>query len=387
MSGEKCLLGGPVFDGERLWERGTVLFSDGVVLEVREGRRPRRGAEVIDAGGKWVIPGLVDLHSDAVERCIEMRPGVHFDWEFALHVLDRRLAACGITTFCHALTFSDNDFGLRNGAAAEGLAHLITAFDGSPLRRVRHRVHARYEITCPRVAPVVEALVESRAVHLFSLTDHTPGQGQFKTLDAYLDYQTETYGVTRDEALAAAASKQLRKSAGLGHVKVICDRVRSAGLPILSHDDDGAEKVRLARKLGVRGCEFPVNMSAIAAARENGMSVLMGAPNLMRDASSNGHLRASEAILSGCCDGLVSDYYPECLLQAPFLAHRRHGLPLEEALRLVTSHSGEILRATDSCGRLEPGCPADILVIDPGDSWVRVHQTWVSGRLVFSDGL
>ncbi len=92
------------------------------------------------------------------------------------------------------------------------------------------------------------------------------------------------------------------------------------------------EKVRLARELGACGCEFPVNEQAVEAAAALGMKVLMGAPNLVRDSSSNGHIRASEVVLSGRCDGLVSDYYPECLLQAPFLAHRRYGLPLEETL-------------------------------------------------------
>lgn len=110
----------------------------------------------------------------------------------------------------------------------------------------------------------------------------------------------------------------------------------------------------------------------------------MGAPNLLRDGSSNGHIKASEAILSGHCDGLVSDYYPECLLQAPFMAHRRHRLPLEETLKLVTSRPGRFLSRSQHSGRLVPGAPADILVVDPGDDWARVLQTWVSGRLVFS---
>jgi len=330
------------------------------------------------------MPGLVDLHSDAIERCVEMRPGVHFDVGFALRSLDQRLAACGITTFCHALSFSDNDFGLRNAAAAERLVQIITSFGGHPHRRVNHRIHARCEVTCPGVMPTLEQLIHRRSVHLFSLTDHTPGQGQFKSLEAYLRYQAEMYGATRDEALAAAAFKARQKTMGLEHIGPFCERVRLAGIPMLSHDDDTPEKVHLVERLGVGGCEFPVNMETIRAAREKGMEVYMGAPNLLRDGSSNGHIKASEAILSGHCDGLVSDYYPECLLQAPFMAHRRHRLPLEETLKLVTSRPGRFLSRSQHSGRLVPGAPADILVVDPGDDWARVLQTWVSGRLVFS---
>ncbi len=384
MSKRNFLFGGPLFDGINLWERGTILFDESGILEVREGTLSFSHAEGIDLRGRWMMPGMVDLHSDAIERCVEMRPGVHFDAEFALRALDQRLAACGITTFCHALSFSDNDFGLRNAAAAERLAQIIAAFDAHPHRRVNHRIHARYEITCPGVIPTLEQLIERRSVHLLSLTDHTPGQGQFRSVEAYLEYQTEIYGVTRDEALAAAAHKARQKSMGMEHIGPLCSKVRLAGIPLLSHDDDTVEKVDLLERLGVNGCEFPVNMETIRAAGKRGMKVFMGAPNLLRDGSSNGHIKASEAILSGHCDGLVSDYYPECLLQAPFVAHRRFSLPLEETLKLATSHPGEFLSPAAQCGRLAPGASADVLVVDFGDAWVRVLQTWVSGRLVFS---
>lgn len=380
----KCLQGGPLFDGERLVDRGTVLFSREGILEVRAGSRSFKGADVLDVSGGWILPGLVDLHSDAVERCIEMRPGVRFDAEFALHALDQRLAACGITTFCHALTFSDNDFGLREASTAQCLVELISAFDGTPHRRVHHRIHARYEISCPGVLPTLEAVIDRRSVHLLSLTDHTPGQGQFKTLEAYLEHQAGTYGASRIEAMAAAESKVRQRPQGPASVAVLCKKARQAGIPLLSHDDDSVEKVEAAWRLGVCACEFPVSMQAVRGAAERGMKVFMGAPNLVRDRSSNGHLRASEAILAGLCDGLVSDYYPECLLQAPFLLHRRHGLSLEDAFKLVTAHPGELLPGRGLCGRLSPGSPADILVVGVDTRWARVLQTWVSGRLVFS---
>jgi alpha-D-ribose 1-methylphosphonate 5-triphosphate diphosphatase len=383
MSGKKFLFGGPVFDGESLWERGTVLFDGSGIIEVREGTHVFPGSDGTDVQGRWVMPGLVDLHSDAIERCVEMRPGVHFDVDFALRALDQRLAACGITTFCHALSFSDNDFGLRNAAAAERLVEIIAGFGAHPHRRVNHCIHARCEVTCPEVLPTLERLIDRRFVHLFSLTDHTPGQGQFKSMEAYLKYQAEMYGATREEALAAAGFKTRQKTMGLDHIGLICEKVSLAGIPMLSHDDDTPEKVHLVERLGVGACEFPVNMEAIRAARGNGMEVFMGAPNLLRDGSSNGHIKASEVILSGDCDGLVSDYYPECLLQAPFVAHRRCGLPLKEALALVTGRPGRFLSRTQHFGRLAPGAPADILVVDPGDDWARVLQTWVSGRLVF----
>jgi alpha-D-ribose 1-methylphosphonate 5-triphosphate diphosphatase len=384
MSQVKCLFGGPVFDGEHLMERGTVHFMGNEVVEIREGDHPRQADVSADVGGMLIIPGLVDLHSDAVERCIEMRPGVHFDMEFALNALDQRLATCGITTFCHALSFSDNDFGIRSGGMADQMVRMVSRFTGSPHRCVSHRIHARYEVTCPSVLPILEDLIDSAEVDIFSLTDHTPGQGQFRTMEAFLEYQTGMYGVTRDEAVKAAAFKAQQRIKGLEHLQSVCRKVTEAGIPFLSHDDDTGEKVQLVKQLGAGGCEFPVNMATIEVAKRNAMRVFMGAPNLIRDSSSNGHLKASEAVISGHCDGLVSDYYPECLLQAPFVAHRRYGLALEQTLKLVTSRPGAFLSRGGMLGRLSPGGPADLLVVDPTGVWARVCQTWVSGKPVFS---
>ncbi len=108
-----CLHGGPVFDGRRLIPNGAILFSRKRVMRVVPAPEIPPAHEMYDVGGRLIAPGLVDLHSDTLEKCIEVRPGVLFDAEFALQNLDRRVAACGITTFCHALSFADNEFGLE----------------------------------------------------------------------------------------------------------------------------------------------------------------------------------------------------------------------------------------------------------------------------------
>jgi alpha-D-ribose 1-methylphosphonate 5-triphosphate diphosphatase len=193
-----------------------------------------------------------------------------------------------------------------------------------------------------------------------------------------------TYRVTADEVLRLVAYKTAAQEKGWQQVAALAQAVRGAGIPFLSHDDDSAEKVALVGRLGVTGSEFPLNLHTARAAKVAGMTVLMGAPNLIRDRSSNGHLRASEALEAAACDGLMSDYYPECLLEAPFAGVRRRAQGhLADMLRLVTSAPGDFLAPGEGIGRLSPGGPADIAVIDPGGPWARVTQTWVGGRCVF----
>jgi alpha-D-ribose 1-methylphosphonate 5-triphosphate diphosphatase len=273
---------------------------------------------------------------------------------------------------------------MRSCQEAEKLVRLIHRFTLSGRSRVRHRIHARYEITSPGGVESVGRLLEERLVHMASLMDHTPGQGQFRTLESYMAYKMGTYRVSAQEVMCLVEYKTRAQEGGWRQVAGLAGAVRAAGIPFLSHDDDSAEKVALVRELGVTGSEFPLNIETARAAKVAGLTVLMGAPNLIRDRSSNGHLRASEAVAAALCDGLMSDYYPECLVEAPFSAMRRgSGWDLGGLLRLVTSGPGDFLAPGDNAGRLVPGGPADIALIDVSGPWTRVTQTWVGGRCVF----
>jgi len=375
-----CLHGGPLFDGKRLLDRGTVLFDANGIIEVLAGDFLYSGAEAHDVGGHLMAPGLVDLHSDALEKCIEMRPGVLFDAEFALVNLDRRLAACGITTHCHGISFAQDEFGLRACHEAERLVRLIHEFTCSGRPLVRHRVHARYEITGPQGAETVERLLDENLLDMVSIMDHTPGQGQFKTLESYVTYKLNNYLVTPEEVRSVVELKMAQRDAGLQRLHHFTSRVHAASVPLLSHDDETVEKVALVKGLGATASEFPITREAVKTAKASGMKVFLGAPNFLRDRSSNHHLKASEAVIQGECDGLMSDYYPECLIQAPFLARQRHGLRLDDTFPLVTSNPGSYLDPHRPTGRLVAGGPADLLVIDCSTPWVRVLETWVGGR-------
>ena len=379
-----CLYGGPVFDGEQLLERGVIVFDRQGIKSINEGDCNKSAGYSIDVKGKLIAPGLVDLHSDALEKCIEIRPGVYFDAEFALQNLDRRLALCGITTFCNAISFAEDEFGLRSCDEAEELVHLIHKFNKSDKATVHHLIHARFEISNPKGESILARLIGENLIDMVSIMDHTPGQGQFKTLESYIAYHTGTYKVTPQQVSALVEEKSARKEETMKQVVRLGQLVKDADIPFLSHDDDTEEKVSFVRDLGVDASEFPVSIEAARAAKRYNMEVFMGAPNLIRDCSSNSHLKASGALVSGACDALVSDYYPECLLQVPFLANKRHLLDLQETLKLVTSNPGDYLKRRIESGRLVIGAPADLIVVDNAGPWTRTAQTWVSGRCVYN---
>ena len=382
-----CLYGGSIFNGERLYPKGAILFSEKGIIRVIEGDDIPPAENSFNLQGRLIVPGLVDLHSDALEKCIESRPGVYFDAEFALMNLDRRLVLCGLPSFCHAISFAEDEFGLRSCDEAEALVHLIHKFNKSDKAAVNHLIHARFEISNPGGESILARLINENLIDMASIMDHTPGQGQFKTLESYIAYHAGTYKVTPEQITALVEHKTAMKEETMKQVVRVGQLVRESNIPFLSHDDDTAEKVSFVRELGVNASEFPVSMEAAKAAKRFNMKVFMGAPNLIRGCSSNNHLKASDALKAGICDALVSDYYPECLLQAPFTASKRHNINLQETLKMVISNPGDYLKQRIKAGRLIEGVPADLIIVDHTGPWVRTAQTWVSGRCVYNSNV
>jgi alpha-D-ribose 1-methylphosphonate 5-triphosphate diphosphatase len=380
---EICLFGGRLFDGHRLIENGGVVFNSEKILRVFKGLPPSRATNKIDVMGRLILPGLVDLHSDTLEKCIEMRPGVFFDAEFALQNLDRRIVAAGITSFCHAISFADEELGLRSPKRSARLVQLIRQFDRSGMSMARHFVHARFELGSKHSAGLLETLMRINAIDMLSIMDHTPGQGQFNTLQSYLSFYKRSYGLEEEKVIALAERKQGLAKTKWQDLARLCEIAQEHAIPTLSHDDDTQGKIEMLTKIGVRASEFPITLAAAQAAAQKDMLIFMGAPNLIRDQSTSGHLKASEALMAGLCNGLVSDYYPECLLQGPFSAHGRYNKGLDRLLSMVTSTPAGFLFRSPSAGCLKEGELPDFTVVNASEKWVSIHQTWVNGQCVY----
>ncbi len=378
---ETLITGGPLFDGTKLYDQGSVLIENGVIREVFQKQVTIAGATCIHTHGDLIMPGIVDLHSDSLERSIEKRKGVFFDIEFAILNLDRQLAGCGITSFCHAISFADNELGLRSPKEAERCVRSIKAFQTSGQALIKHHTHLRYEVGSTSSFRIIKALVEEGLVDMISIMDHTPGQGQFKSMESYLRFHTDEYDLSSNEIQEKAREKKGKNHLAWELVAELAHIVTAAGIPILSHDDDTKDKIHLIKAMGVSACEFPVTMEAAKRASQLGLSLFMGAPNLVRDASTNGNLKASDLLKEGLCTGLVSDYYPESLVQASFMAARHTGL--ETALSTVTSGPGAFLNTPTRPGFLTPAADADIIIVNQDHSWAHITIALAAGRLIF----
>jgi alpha-D-ribose 1-methylphosphonate 5-triphosphate diphosphatase len=369
---------------EGIFRDVTVWLSGGLIVGIGGELRPSENSDRIDGTGLLLSPGFVDLHSDAIEKEIRPRPGGNFPLEVALTELDKRLAACGITTMYHCLCFGESETNeLRTAEKADAIARTLRRME--PHLTVRNRIHVRFEVSDIGSMPTLRRLLDERGADLFSIMDHTPGQGQFTDLAHFKTYYSQAEHLTGDQAEKLAATRiATRDSLGDEHIRELAAICRLRGIPMASHDDDTVEKVNWIHEMGIGVSEFPVRLQAAREARRLGMEVLMGAPNILRGGSLTGNLSGQEALREGACTVIGSDYAPMTMLHAAYQVFKSGLLPLHEALLLVTRNPARAVGLDGKHGALRQGAVADLVLIDDSGLVPRIVKTFVGGREVFS---
>ena len=365
---------------DRTLEDASVRVEGGVVAEIAQGRSFPGG---IEARGAWLLPGIVDIHSDAVEKAVEPRPRAFFPTEIALRELDRSLCACGVTTMFHSLSFADMEQGLRSNGAAAGFIDALSGL--SPSLRCDTRVHARFEITDLGAVPHLRRLVEEGKVELLSFMDHSPGQGQYRDVAAYKGYYSKAYAKSDEELDRIIERKRRARGEGLAEaVEGMAALCRERGVAMASHDDDSPDRVAWGRGLGIAVSEFPVNLETALAARGMGVPCCLGAPNLVRGGSQAGNLSVRAALEAGCGDILCSDYLPMAVLHAVFLVASLGLRGLPEAAAMASLAPARAVGLGDVTGSVEEGKRADLLLVGRRGDLPDLLRTWRSGREVYA---
>ena len=371
---------------DRVIENGAMRVEDGVIAEISD--VPVSGAEV-EGHGLLLLPGMIDMHGDMIEREIEPRPGVRMPMEMGLRDLDMKLATAGITTAYASLSFAPGStYGhMRSYDFTSEMIRAVVA--ARPNLLIDHRVHARFEVTFPAALSVVKELVGEGSVDLVSLCDHTPGQGQYRNLELQAANIAKAKQISIEAAAEQLQQRIRERQATAGDMtatlRAITQYCALHGVPVASHDDDTVEKVELMDQLGANISEFPVTLAAAQEAHKRGMLNAMGAPNALRGQSYSGNLSAREAHEAGVLDLLAADYHPSAMLPAVLVLAKTDPNGLAGAARLTSRNPARALGLEDR-GEIRVGLRADLLIAsDTGIG--RVHATLSRGRAVHSDGV
>ncbi len=360
---------------------GTLQVSHGKIQEIATGGTGLPGA--VDCEGDYLLPGFIELHTDNMEKYFCPRPGVDWPADSAFHSHDAQMVAAGITTVFDAVSIGDvaeKSLRLRN------LQRMVDAVNNHrTTSRAEHFLHLRCEVSHSETLQRFEQLVEENNVRLVSVMDHSPGQRQFVRMEKYREYYQGKFGYS-DEELDEFVTRQRAGSEQFStrYRQLICRLCHERDIAIASHDDATEEHVQDAVAMNMAIAEFPTTQAAAAASHNAGLSVLMGAPNVVRGGSHSGNVAAHILAAAGHLDILSSDYYPASLLDAAFLLAEREDnvMSIADSVRCISSTPAIAAGLMDR-GRLAQGLRGDIVRVRDDESRPRVITVWNQGERVF----
>ncbi|WP_053374374.1 alpha-D-ribose 1-methylphosphonate 5-triphosphate diphosphatase [Paenibacillus sp. FJAT-27812] len=338
---------------------------------------------VIDAKQHYVLPGLIDIHCDAIEKEIQPRPNTLFPLDMAMLEFERKLPVHGITTMYHSLSLGVG-LSLRGDHLLTGMVDHINSYR-SKRSIVRNRIHLRFEVSHLAGMPIVERYLNENAIDYLSFMDHSPGQGQYREPGSFERYVMKNQGVGVEEVRAIVEDLVKRRQlVNEEHLLQLSSLAVQRGIAIASHDDDSVQKVEESARYGVSVCEFPINLETAKHAAERGLRVCVGAPNVVRGASHDKNLRAVDAISAGAADIICSDYHPSSMLAAVFKLADEGIAALPAAVRMASLHPAQALGAGSELGSVEIGKAADLIIVDRYEGLPWVTNTIVGGQVVYT---
>ena len=387
MLNEQILTHAKIVTAEQVFT-GTVVLRDGLISEVDDSISQLSQAQNLN--GDYLLPGLVELHTDNLEKHLSPRPGV--DWPSASAVMshDAQIIAAGITTVFDALSIGDVNPKGKRMQQLPGMVDAIAKANAADMTRAEHRLHLRCEVCHPDTLSVFRDLVEQPLVQLVSVMDHSPGQRQFALESKYREYYMGKYHLS-SEQMDAFIVEQVANSKTYSdrYRRAIVDICLARGLSVASHDDATLAHVEESAAYGMSIAEFPTTLEAAQGCRRLGMSVLMGAPNIVRGGSHSGNIAAATLAEEGLLDILSSDYYPASLLQAAFTlgaqldaADDSTGAGLARAVTTVSLAPARSAGLHDR-GEIRVGLRADLIHARALGTLPIIQQVWRQAKRVF----
>lgn len=362
---------------------GSVVIRGETILSVDRGRSQLPSAR--DCDGQLLMPGLIELHTDNMERHLMPRPGSYWPIHGAILNHDREVVSCGITTVFDALCVGDVSTQSIRTMLVEEFAPAMDALIAAGSLKADHHLHLRCEVSFGKLTELLDGLMEQPRLRLMSVMDHTPGQRQFQKIEKYAEYYQGKFGLTDDELARFMAQRRADQERFSAPNRALVVRLaQDAGVALASHDDATAAHVDEAVRDGMKIAEFPTTIEAAEASHKAGMAVLMGGPNLVRGQSHSGNVSARELAERELLDIISSDYVPSSLLYgAMLMAEQVEGMSLPKAVAAVTRTPAQAAGLEDR-GALTPGLRADIIRVQHGTAGLPgnvpvVSDVWVGG--------
>lgn len=358
---------------------GTLVVRDGMIAEIQ----PGTVTQGQNGQGDYLLPGLIELHTDNLEQCISPRPKVRWPLDAAIMYHDRELISAGVTTVCDAIAVGDITPTSMRLTQFAPMIEAITHGQNNQRFAADHRLHLRCELVYEHVCEVVAQFVDHPLLALVSLMDHTPGQRQFAQVEKYREYYMGKHGISRDKIDQFIQDRlDAQQQHGQRNRQGLVNLMRPRGIALASHDDATIAHVQAAVEDGAAIAEFPTTLDAAKASHQHGLRVLMGAPNLVLGGSHSGNVSALDLLEHDLVDIFSSDYVPQSLLQAMFLIVRYTEKPLHEAAKMFTLNPAQAIGLAGDRGSLTIGKRADLITVHDDGMVPRLTAVIRAGQRV-----
>ena len=357
----------------------TVVVRQGKILEIVRGSASvPQGATVLDLGGKYLLPGLIDAHvhvTDVAQADVALKSGV------------TTVRSMGVANFA--------DVGLRELGKAEAV-DLPEMFAAG--YHVRPQLDPAAFLNEPSLAPFMRGVQGPAAYRQVVSMMVKHGVNWIKTTP------TERGGVPQTDPRKQTMSEE--------EMTAIVEESRKAGIPVAAHAH-GDEGGRAAVRAGVRSIEHGTYLSdeTLDLMKEKGV-YLAPTVAVVQDLSGPGgdydhpllqnrgrHMlpRVREVVAHAMQKGVKivaatdTAYRPESTLR---LSHEleelvRSGLSPMAAIRAATTTAAELLGIEKRTGAIRAGLEADLIAVDrnPLDSIVYLQDVLLvvnNGKIVLN---
>lgn len=358
--------------------RGSLRIERGLIVDID--LAPSRSPAALDLDGAFLMPGLVDVHTDNLERHFQPRSGVLWDGVAAAIAHDGQVAASGITTVFDSLTVGAIHGWDVRADMIQPMIDGLEAARAADMLRIDHLLHLRCECTHPELMGIVEQHASSHLTRLFSLMDHAPGSRQSPDVATYKRRMVDGGKSPAEVDAHVDALIEASLTYGPKNRELVAAFARHHSISLATHDDSLPEHVAEAIRLGATLTEFPTTLEAAQAAKKMGLPTLMGSPNLVRGHSHSGNVAAQTLADDSLLDMLASDYIPASLLMgAAVLIRGETPISLPDAIATVSDVPALAVGLTDR-GRIEVGLRADLIQVQFVHDRPIVRGVWSAGR-------
>ena len=361
---------------------GAIILSNGKIYDIDYSNSIY--SKGINCGGDYLIPGLIEIHTDNLEKYIVPRPGILWPYtEASLIAHDNQIFSSGITTVFNAISIGLSDSSEVRTRIVEKSINAVIKTREKNLLRADHFIHLRCELPSSTVFTIFLKYVDEPLLKFVSLMDHTVGQRQWRDIKKWKLFYSDRKWNDEDASYEIEKRKRHHIEYANKNRKKIMNICNTLNIPTASHDDTLPEHCYEAWENGVTISEFPTTLEAAREAKKLGMKTIMGAPNMIRGESHSGNISAISLVENNLLDGFSSDYMPISLLHAAFQLHTQVGMALHQAIKMVTSNIAQMVNLNDR-GSLEKGKISDIVRVKIVDNLPVVKAIWKNGNLINS---